>query len=241
MRHSKRPSCSPVNYHPSPRFLACSPLSYQLSPRSGASGYQNRVHKNHEYLIACPVCLQPHAFLSDRLITWGSTARPLPPPLLFTFHLTPALAQRGTLPKPSARTLANWQPALGATRTPLLSAKPATVWQTAHPTQIRGLLSDRLPAASKSAVCSDSLPSCPLAPSITRSLAPSRSRPAPALLADLDPLIPGSLDPLLPLPLTAPARRDKVLNSRVTAAGSGAVELRCGLNLKTRARDVPGL
>jgi len=133
MRHSKRPSCSPVNYHPSPRFLACSPLSYQLSPRSGASGYQNRVHKNHEYLIACPVCLQLHAFLSDRLITWGSTARPLPPPLLFTFHLTPALAQRGTLPKPSAHILANWQPALGASQTPMLSVKHATAWQTGKP------------------------------------------------------------------------------------------------------------
>jgi hypothetical protein len=58
----------------------------------------------------------------------------LPPfsPLLFTFHLSPALAQRviGTLPNPSAHTLAIWQPAPGAIQTPLLSAKPATTWQS---------------------------------------------------------------------------------------------------------------
>gem|GEM_PF-4541754 len=64
-----------LNAHRSPvKFLTCSPLTYQLSPRSGASGYQNRVHKNHEYLIICPVCPQLHAFLSDRLSTWGKAA-----------------------------------------------------------------------------------------------------------------------------------------------------------------------
>jgi len=314
MRHSKRAPSSPVTYHSSPRFLACSPVAYHLSPRSGASGYQNRVHKNHEYLNICPLCPQLHAFLSDRLITWGSTARPLPPPLLFTFHLSPALAQRrhlfpaisrrlsppllftfhlspalaqrGTLPKSSARTLANWQTATGAIKTPLLSAKAAPAWQSGKlPIQPKygayyqtpspprpkapfaqtpcplaplpprsldpSILGAGDPVALASPSGSDTLPSCPLAPSIPRSLDPSNpdpSRPARAprpgsarRSRSLDPLIPRSLDPFIPLPLTAPARRDKVLNSRVTAAGSGAVELRCGLNLKTRARDVPGL
>jgi hypothetical protein len=286
MRHSKRAPSSPVTYHSSPRFLACSPVAYHLSPRSGASGYQNRVHKNHEYLIICPLCSQLQAFLSDCLITWGSTARPLPPPLLFTFHLSPALAQRGTLPKSSARTLANWQTATGAIKTPLLSAKAAPAWQSGKlPIQPKygayyqtpspprpkapfaqtpcplaplpprsldpSILGAGDPVALASPSGSDTLPSCPLAPSIPRSLDPSNpdpSRPARAprpgsarRSRSLDPLIPRSLDPFIPLPLTAPARRDKVLNSRVTAAGSGAVELRCGLNLKTRARDVPGL
>jgi len=54
------------------------------------------------------------------------------PPLLFTFLLSPALAQRviGTLPKPSAHPLAIWQSASGEIQTPLLSAKPATAWQS---------------------------------------------------------------------------------------------------------------
>jgi hypothetical protein len=133
MPHSKCPPCSPVNYHPSPRSgVTCSPLTYHLSPRSGASGYQNRVHKNHEYLIICPLCSQLQAFLSDRLSTWGSTARRLCPPLLFTFHLSPGLAQRviGTLPNPSAHTLAIWQTAHGAIQTRLLSGKRAHTWQT---------------------------------------------------------------------------------------------------------------
>ena len=111
-------------------LLSPSPVTYQLSPRSGASGYQNRVHKNHGHLITCLQHANLAGFLSDRLITWASTARSRLC-RLFASHLTPALAQRviGTLPKPSAHILANWQPALGATRTPLLSAKPATVWQ----------------------------------------------------------------------------------------------------------------
>jgi hypothetical protein len=63
------------------------PLTYQLSPRSRASGYQNRVHKNHECLIICPRGPIPHAFLSDRLITWGkATQRVI-----------------GTLPNPNAQ------------------------------------------------------------------------------------------------------------------------------------------
>ncbi len=130
MRYSKCVPSLPVTYRPAPRFLTCSPLTYQLSPRSGASGYQNRVHKNHEYLIICPVCPQLHAFLSDRLITWGSTARRLSPPLLFTFHLTPALAQRGTLPNSSAHTLAIWQPAPGANPPAILLAIADQTWQT---------------------------------------------------------------------------------------------------------------
>ena len=130
MRHSKCAPSLPVTDHPSPRSLTCSPLTYQLSPRSGASGYQNRARKKHEYLITCPQHAILAGFLSDRLSTWGSTARPLPPPLLFTFHLSPALAQRGTLPNPSAHTLAIWQPATGTGQTPLLSAKPATAWHS---------------------------------------------------------------------------------------------------------------
>jgi len=52
-------------------------------------------------------------------------------PLLFTFHLSPGLAQRviDTLPKPSAHTLAIWQTAHGAIQTRLLSAKRAHTWQ----------------------------------------------------------------------------------------------------------------
>ena len=130
MRHSKCAPSLPVTDHPSPRSLTCSPLTYQLSPRSGASGYQNRARKKHEYLITCPQHAILAGFLSDCLITWGSTARPLPPPLLFTFHLSPALAQRGTLPNPSAHTLAIWQPATGAKQTPILSAKATTTWQS---------------------------------------------------------------------------------------------------------------
>jgi hypothetical protein len=85
MRHSKRPHYSPVNYHPSPRsglvhlFTShLSPLSAQRPPLSAqrrASGYQNRVHKNHEYLITCPHGPIPRDFLSDRLNTWGNAAR----------------------------------------------------------------------------------------------------------------------------------------------------------------------
>jgi|GEM_PF-2933516 hypothetical protein len=52
-------------------------------------------------------------------------------------HLSPALAQRalaqrviGTLPKSSAHTLANWQPAPGAIQTPLLSAIANQDWQS---------------------------------------------------------------------------------------------------------------
>jgi len=85
MRHSKRPHYSPVNYRPSPRsglvhlFTShLSPLSAQRPPLSAqrlASGYQNRVHKNHEYLITCPHGPIPRDFLSDRLSTWGNAAR----------------------------------------------------------------------------------------------------------------------------------------------------------------------
>ncbi len=114
MRHSKCAPSLPVTYHPSPRSLTCSPLTYQLSPRSGPSGYQNRVHKKHEYLIICPVCPQLHAFLSDRLITWGKAVQRV----------------IGTLPNSSAHSLAIWQPAPGAIETPLLSAKAATAWQS---------------------------------------------------------------------------------------------------------------
>jgi len=54
----------------------CSPLTCHPSPRSGgASGYQNRVHRKHEYLIICPQDAISNDFLSDRLSTWGSTAR----------------------------------------------------------------------------------------------------------------------------------------------------------------------
>ena len=86
MRHSKRPHYSPVNYHPSPRsglvhlFTShLSPLSAQRPPLSAqrrASGYQNRVHKNHEYLITCPHGPISRRFLSDRLRTWGNASRP---------------------------------------------------------------------------------------------------------------------------------------------------------------------
>jgi len=77
--------------------------SSTLPPCSLASGYQNRVHKNHEYLITCPQDPIPHAFLSDRVSTWGSTARSRLCHL-FASHLSPALAQRviGTLPNSSA-------------------------------------------------------------------------------------------------------------------------------------------
>ena len=208
MRHSKCAPSLPVTYHPSPRSLTCSPLTYQLSPRSGASGYQNRVHKKHGYLITCPQYAILAAFLSDRLITWASTARSrlcrlfashhspalaqrrhlfpaisrrLSPPLLFTFHLTPALAQRGTLPNPSAHTLAIWQSAPGAIQTPLLSVKPATTWQSGklpiQPKYAAYYQTPYLPPTK--AVCSISLPSCPLAPSIPRSLDPSRPARAP--------------------------------------------------------------
>jgi len=165
MRHSKCAPSLPVTYHPSPRSLTCSPLTYQLSPRSGASGYQNRVHKNHEYLIICPVCPQLHAFLSDRLITWGSTARRLSPPLLFTFHLTPALAQRGTLPNPSAHTLANGLPAPGAN-------PPTILWDIADQAWQTGRLA---PASSKRRIMRQ-LP--PLARQIHRT---SSNRPPPLM------------------------------------------------------------
>jgi len=75
--HSQRPHCSPVTYQLSPRSDLCHLLACHLSPLSAqrrASGYQNRVHKNHEYLIICPQDATPHDFLSDRLSTWGSTA-----------------------------------------------------------------------------------------------------------------------------------------------------------------------
>jgi hypothetical protein len=55
-----------------------------------------------------------------------------PSPL--TFNLSPALTPRviGTLPNPSAHILAIWQSAPGAIQTPLLSAKPATTWQSGN-------------------------------------------------------------------------------------------------------------
>ena len=59
-----------------------------------ASGYQNRVHKKHAYLIICPQDRIPQAFLSDRLSTWGGIAarrRPAWPRRL--------PGQRSTLPK----------------------------------------------------------------------------------------------------------------------------------------------
>ena len=55
----------------------CSPLTCHPSPRSGgASGYQNRVHRKHEYLIICPQDAISNDFLSDRLSTWGNASRP---------------------------------------------------------------------------------------------------------------------------------------------------------------------
>ena len=192
MRHSKCAPSLPVTYHPSPRSLTCSPLTYQLSPRSGASGYQNRVHKNHEYLIICPQHAILAGFLSDRLITWASTARSRPchlfashltpalaqrrhlfpaisrrlsPPLLFTFHLTPALAQRGTLPNPSAHTLANGLPAPGAN-------PPTILWDIADQAWQTGRLA---PASSKRRIMRQ-LP--PLARQIHRT---SSNRPPPLM------------------------------------------------------------
>ena len=165
MRYSKCVPSLPVTYRPAPRFLTCSPLTYQLSPRSGASGYQNRVHKNHEYLIICPLGPQLHAFLSDRLITWGNAARRLCPPLLFTFHLTPALAQRGTLPNPSAHTLANGLPAPGAN-------PPTILWDIADQAWQTGRLA---PASSKRRIMRQ-LP--PLARQIHRT---SSNRPPPLM------------------------------------------------------------
>jgi len=99
------------------RYSKCAPslpLTYQLSPRSGASGYQNRVHKKHEHQIICPLCPQLHAFLSDRLITWGK----------------PAQRVIGTLPNSSAHTLAIWQPAPWRNQNAALSPKAATIWQS---------------------------------------------------------------------------------------------------------------
>ena len=77
--HSQRPQCSPVTYQLSPRSDLCHLLACHLSPLSAqrrASGYQNRVHKNHAYLITCPHGPISRRFLSDRLRTWGNASRP---------------------------------------------------------------------------------------------------------------------------------------------------------------------
>ena len=167
MQHSKRPHRSPVTYPPSPRsglghLRACH--LWPLSAQRRASGYQDRVHINHELLITCPQGAIPHDFLSDRLSTWGSTARRLCPPLLFTFHLSPGLAQRviDTLPKPSAHTLATWQ--------------------TGHPAKVRPLFSTSRDPARKRHFCMTS--NSHLAPVPVRS-APGKParRTAPGPLA----------------------------------------------------------
>ena len=197
MRHSKCAPSLPVTYHPSPRSLTCSPLTYQLSPRSGASGYQNRVHKKHGYLITCPqyailgLFIRPLDHLGQHraqpplspvrlspLSCSRAAASPfscyLAPPLSPSpVHLSPHSCSR------AARHFAKSERAyfgnlaicpwcnpnaafIGQTRNHL------AIWQTAHPTQIRSLLSDPLPAANESSLLDffALLPSCPLDPSL---------------------------------------------------------------------------
>ena len=84
-------------------------------------------------------------------------------------HLSPALAPRviGTLPKPSAHTLAIWQPAPAATQTRLLSVKTETTWQSGK-LAFRPLLSRRKiigTLSESSAQCMSTCAPAPGAPS----------------------------------------------------------------------------
>jgi hypothetical protein len=222
MLRSKCPPCLPVTYHPFPRFLACSPLTYQLSPRSGASGYQNRVHKNHEHLIICPQHAILAGFLSDRLSTWGKAAASC---RHFAKTERAYLGNLATWPrnKPNAdfigQTRNRWaicqtaRPGSALLLDPSIPQRAAIAPQLCFPLDpsiprsldpwILGAR-DRVARAGTSA--SDSLPSCPLAPSVPRSLNVSvddyaGGRALAALQGDtprpcfLDPSIPRSLDP----------------------------------------------
>jgi len=137
MQHSKRPHCSLVTDQLSPCSRLCPLLAAHLSPLSAprrASGYQNRVHRNHALLIACPHGSIPHGFLSDRLSTWGGIAARRRLSHLFAFPLSSLSAQRRHLsPARAQRVIGTIQPKCEAYYDTAFSPPKSTLLQDEGP------------------------------------------------------------------------------------------------------------